>query len=170
MIKKLFLITVLFFSSNGWSQVSVISCELSGTSKYQELFNIDEQTTPLKINIEISMEKDFDGEERASRTILRPDGVRSPLWTDKTEFEIGFTDENISLSYYIPRGPHPNNKTFKINVFKINITLNRYTGKAYLNGDIQGNVEVTGSGGGSLYITEFLNATGNCSTAKERKF
>ena len=174
MIKKLFFITILFFSSNGWTQVSIISCELTGKSNYDERsikYSSEKTTTPLKINIEISMEKDFDGEEIVNNTMINQDGVKSMMWTDMLESKIDFTDEKISLFFYIPKGPHPKYNSDKIRHYELNITLNRYTGKGYFVGDIQGSNVITDYDGDYLlHTTEFLNATGNCSTSKERKF
>jgi len=66
--------------------------------------------------------------------------------------------------------PDESHQSFNLEtrVYEIKAEINRYTGKAFLNGNIQG--LFTESDDNKTYITDFLNASGDCIFASEKKF
>ena len=165
-MKHLLLSLALILSANAWAENKEIYCELNGFSKYLERGS-EESTLPLKVTIEISISKDEYGSEELKYVQFRQQGVQTPLYT-KSEFSSSVNYRKIFLKYYLDeKKPHPVNK-LDTTFYEIKIDINRLTGKAFLDGNIQG--VFIESDSTKTFLRDFLDADGDCSILTERKF
>ena len=169
MIKKLLILTSLLISGSLWAETKEIYCELKGESEYDELTDgRGSSIKELKIQIEISMNKDSSGNERIASVLLRQEGIQTPFYTSRNKYSFKAEDRKIYLTYFLnPDEPHPS-INLETRVYEIKAEINRYTGKAFLNGNIQG--YFIDSDNDKNYITDFLDASGDCILASEKKF
>lgn len=166
-MKKLILITVVFLSTSLWAETKEIYCELNGFSEFLGRGS-EVSTLPLKVTIGISLSKNSYGIEELDYVKFRQEGIQTPLYTDKSEFSSSIDYRKIYLKYFLDeKEPHPISN-LNSRVYEIEIELNRLTGKAFLDGDIQG--ILIDSNSKTTFLRDFLDADGDCLIATERKF
>ena len=166
-IKYLLISLTLIISANTWAENKEIYCELTGFTKYLERGS-GESTLPLKVTINISISEDEYGNGELKYVQFRQQGVQTPLYNNKSEFSSSVNYRKIFLKYFLDeKKPHP---IINLNtrVYEIVIDINRLTGKAFLDGNIQG--VFIESDSTKTFLRDFLDADGDCSIHTERKF
>mgnify|MGYP006099164123 CR=1 FL=1 len=166
-MKKLLILTSLLISGSLWAETKEIYCELNGFSKYLERGSVV-STLPLKVTIEISLSKNSYGNEELDYVQFRQEGIQTPLYTGKSEFSSSIDYRKIYLKYFLDEKERHPIRNLNTRVYEIEIELNRLTGKAFLDGDIQG--ILIDSNSKTTFLRDFLDADGDCLIATEREF
>ena len=161
-------VVLLLISAQSWGQeTKEIYCELSGTSEYKEFGGGVSKTLPLKVKFEISLNEDSAAHEKIDFVKLHQEGIQTSMYIVNPEFSSKVEDREIHLNYFLNEdNPHPVSN-IETRVYEIKAVINRYTGKAFLNGNLQGMLTLSN---GKTFLTEFLVANGDCIQANERKF
>ena len=166
-MKYLLMLFIAIGSVIAQAEANQIFCELSGTSEYQELLKGVNSTTPLEIKIEIDLNKDSENKEKIDRVKFHQTGIQTPIYTANPEYNFTVEDKEIRLHYFLKEGKHPSIINLTIRDYEIKVLVNRYTGKAFLDGNIQGFYEDRNE---KTHITDFLGANGDCVLSTIRKF
>ena len=166
-------VVLLLISTQSWGQeTKEIYCELTGTSDYSQMHitsnNGDwDKSSELEVKFEISLSKDSAGHEKIDFVKLHQEGIQTSMYIGKSEFSSKVEDREIHLNYFLNKdNPHPVSN-IETRIYEIKAVINRYTGKVFLNGNLQGMVTLSND---KLYVVEFLKANGDCIQANESKF
>jgi len=171
-MKKLLILTSLLISDGLWAETKELYCELTGTSDYSQRdmgpnSRFWDESSELEVKFEISLSEDSAGHEKIDFVKLHQEGIQTPMYINKSEFSSRVEGREIHLNYFLNKDdPHPVSH-IETRIYEIKAVINRYTGKAFLNGNLQGMLT---SGNLKTFLTEFLVANGDCIQANERKF
>ena len=94
-------------------------------------------------------------------------GIQTPIYTNSHERSFTVEDKEIRLHYFLKEGKHPSIINLTIRAYEIKVLVDRYTGKAFLDGNIQGFYEDRNE---KTHIRDFLGANGDCVLSTIRKF